>query len=204
MDMFVVLIVGTIAAAVILGVLIGKISARSESDARVEQAFQKGREEADVEKANIALEIGQQLIKMRESIKQAAEAYESTVMVVRDRLAGSVELLSADDRGQRLLEPADVQLSVNLEHRPDENVTSASKAVDSDTADKDTARRPQLASTDDSIQPAASDDMSDSSAQSADGSEQRTESTGRERTAPASSEAVKHPLDADVVQEEAH
>ncbi len=114
MDLVIVLMLGTIAAAVLLGVLIGRISARSEITEKVESAIQKGREESEVEKASIALELSQQLIKMRDSIKQAADAYKGTVQVVRERLASSIELLPAQDSEKKVLDGGDMQLSLEF------------------------------------------------------------------------------------------
>ncbi|MFN8391890.1 MAG: hypothetical protein U0136_16490 [Bdellovibrionota bacterium] len=143
MNGLILLVFGTVFAAVVLGIIIGRLSVRTEVKKKIDEAFEQGREEAEVEKANIALELGHQLIKMRDSIQMAAEAYENTVQVVRDRLATSVELRSVTDAEKKLLNPGEVPLALRLE-KP-EVATAPETAAAAHSAETSSDAEPSIA-----------------------------------------------------------
>ena len=91
MDLMFVLVLGTVAAGILLGMVVGKLMSRADMDEKVEQAFRRGKEEAEVEKANLAMSLGEQLVKIRDSIHHVAQAYDSTVRVVQENLFATVD-----------------------------------------------------------------------------------------------------------------
>lgn len=110
MALTLILIAGIVAAAIFLGIMLGRLSARAEIKARVEEAYKKAKDEAEVEKAAIALSLGEQLSKVGEGIFGLAQAYEGTVRLVQERLSSSVEF--AHSKTSLSLEPRTI---LNLE-----------------------------------------------------------------------------------------
>jgi len=90
MDSTIVLMLGTVAAGVFLGFIIGKFAARSDNEEKIQEAFERGKQEGDVEKANLTVALGEELLKLRSGIHSVAQAYESTVRVMHERLGNSL------------------------------------------------------------------------------------------------------------------
>ena len=106
MDSTLLLLLGLTCVGVILGVLIGRLTARVEQSKLVSDAFERGKAESEVEKANLAIEIGDQMLKLRSGIQDLARAYEGTARIVRERLLGSVD--------GTINVPSETQLSLNF------------------------------------------------------------------------------------------
>jgi len=106
MDSAFLLLLGLTSVGVILGILIGRLTARREQAKLMQDAFERGRAESEVEKANLAVEIGDQMLKLRSGIQDLARAYEGTARIVRDRLLGSVD--------HTISVPSETQLSLNF------------------------------------------------------------------------------------------
>lgn len=90
MDSTIVLMFGTVAAGIFLGFILGRFAARSDDSVKIDEAFKRGKEESDVEKANLTVALGEELLKLRSGIQSVAQAYESTVRVMHDRLGNSL------------------------------------------------------------------------------------------------------------------
>ena len=110
--MMAIILVGTAMCALMVGMLLGRSAGQNESAQRAEDAYRRGQEEAEVEKTNLALELGDHLLKMRSSIQETVEAYHQTVRVVQEKLALSPEVAHhlAFDRLTLTTAPADDQL----------------------------------------------------------------------------------------------
>jgi hypothetical protein len=63
----------------LLGVVIGLIVNRAQLKTKIEQAREQAREEADKDKATLSENLNEQLDRIRQSIIQSAEAYQSAV-----------------------------------------------------------------------------------------------------------------------------
>lgn len=85
--MVAIILVGIAICSLMVGILLGRSAGESETEVRLEDAYRRGRDEGAVEKHNLAMELGDQLSKMRNSIQQTVEAYEQTVSVVQEKLA---------------------------------------------------------------------------------------------------------------------
>lgn len=126
MDLTLVLMLGTVAAGILFGIMVGILMSRSDADAKVEKAFRRGKEEADVERANLAVSLGEQLVKIREGLHQVAQAYEGTVRVVQENLIGKL-----DPSQVSLVAPSEQQLALDFHGRtPEERAPAASLRVE--------------------------------------------------------------------------
>ena len=74
------------AVGLVLGLLIGRYSVKTQIDRQVHAAYLKARDELRSEKQELALSLNQQLFAVRESILKSAEAYESAVRAVEQHL----------------------------------------------------------------------------------------------------------------------
>ena len=113
MDLTLALMLGTVAAAVLLGIVIGKAMISASLETKVQDAFRRGKDEAEVEKANLAMTLGEQLVKIREGIQQVAQAYDSTVRVVQENLLSGIDRAKLTDEST-----GEIQLSLDFEAHP--------------------------------------------------------------------------------------
>ncbi len=132
MDTTLLLTLGLIAAGIFLGLLIGRYSAGRGQSKLIREAFERGKAESEIEKANLAVEIGDQMLKLRNGIQDLARAYEGTARVVRERLLGSVE--------RNIDGPSEPQLSLhfdsngldekNLPEKPQDDLAGLGQGID--------------------------------------------------------------------------
>jgi hypothetical protein len=73
-------------ATFLLGVIIGILFTGFRANHKVNQAYEASKKEFDEEKARLAVDVGEQLGRMRVGLKQSVDAYESTLRVLATRL----------------------------------------------------------------------------------------------------------------------
>lgn len=91
--MTLIILLAVTVCSLLIGIFLGRSGSQAETAEQVEVAYARGREESEVEKANLALELGEHLAKMRSCIQQTAEVYQQTVNAVQERLSLSPEVL---------------------------------------------------------------------------------------------------------------
>jgi len=89
------------------GLLLGYLWARRKQSSLVQEAYDRAREEFDVERAELSEDLGAQLSKIRHSIIQSVEAYESAAKVVEEKCLKNIKgytALEASKEEQRQLD----------------------------------------------------------------------------------------------------
>ncbi len=120
--------VGALLFGLLFGLLLGRRSERGKLQGRIDEVQKKAREEAQLEKANLATELHVELDKVRDSIIKSAEAYQQAVHSIDSKLS--------PDSSRK--EAIDINVRANLE-APE---APQSEAIEKETASKFTAKEP--------------------------------------------------------------
>lgn len=89
--MTVVVLIVAVIAAFISGYFLGREQTLSSLNKRIEESYQRGRAEVEMEKQKLAGEIRDRLVDLKGSLKSTVAAYESTTRVLRSAMSISTE-----------------------------------------------------------------------------------------------------------------
>ncbi len=112
------------------GLVLGVKGAERKNEARIKEAFAEGQKRAEADRQQLAGQIGNELMKIRESLNQTISAYDSAVLRVTESLgeparidqkrleAPRTEQLQLELQNEYRAEPAAIQLTEVHESEP--------------------------------------------------------------------------------------
>jgi len=114
------------------GLLLGYLWARRKQSSLVQEAYDRAREEFDVERTELSEDLGTQLSKIRHSIIQSVEAYESAAKVVEEKCRKNIKGYAALEATKEEQRQLDFFKTTGSEERSEDVVTSINTHSDTE------------------------------------------------------------------------